>query len=138
MRSYGIVTDIEDVLRIASRISDSVIGEPFLPDFQIRANFFFRAERKSAFDELNGSLQTCFWSHENVDVIRHDYKFVEQICGSTVVVESVDKKACPTLVAKVSATVPRRRCDHVGLAVICGVFAFGLHALPQRLKPRIF
>src|ERR1035441_1820011 len=104
--SHGIVVDIGNVNGIIIRIPDTMILKSLLPDFHIRAKFLLRSEGESAFDELNCFLQAGLWGDEHVKVVRHDHKFMKKIGRFPIVIERVDEKPGPALVAEQFATLP--------------------------------
>jgi len=57
-----------------------VVGEASLPDSKAFIQLFFHAVRKTTFDELQGLFQrnVCSGRNEQVKVIRHDHKFMQQ------------------------------------------------------------
>jgi hypothetical protein len=115
------------MLGVIASIPDAMILEPLLPHFHVRAEFLLRPKGKPAFDELNRLLQARHRRQKDMDMVRHNDEFMQKISHSPVVIESVDKKPCPSVIVEKRATFPRGRGSHVRLSIVGGVFSLRLH-----------
>ena len=70
---------VNRVQSIVARVANAMVGESFLPDSQVGAQFFFRSVRGSALNELDGLLEAGQGRQDCVQMIGHDHEFVEQI-----------------------------------------------------------
>ena len=71
--------DVFAMKGIVSRVPNPVVHITPLPDFSTEAGLFGDAKRKTAFNELDGTLESNLrrGSEEQVCVVRHDYEFVD-------------------------------------------------------------
>jgi hypothetical protein len=86
-----ILPNVIDVQQIVFRIANAMIRKTLLPDLDIRAKFLLGAVREPTLDELDSLFQTRLWGKENVNVIGHNYKLMQQICGAAIMANSVDE-----------------------------------------------
>lgn len=70
-----------------------------------------------------------------MNVVRHDDEFVQKVCSTAVMVDSVDEKLGPGTYTKESAALPGLSRDHVALTGVGRVFSLRPHCIPQGLKP---
>jgi hypothetical protein len=74
-------------------VSDAVVDVTTLPDFSV-AYDRPRPKRKAAFDELKGTLQGYFRGKQNMEVIRHDHEFVQQVLSlCAIAIQCLDKES---------------------------------------------
>ena len=96
-------------------IANAMVRKPCLPNFHRGLQFLLHSEGKSAFDELNRSLEGHARSEKDVKMIGHQYIFVEMIGAAPIGLESFQKQFSPALIAKESAPLPGLRGDKVCL-----------------------
>ena len=71
--------DVDAVLLEICDVSDAVIGEAALPNFQIAPELLFDSMRISAFDELHGAFdRNVDGCKEKMDVLGHQDKGVKK------------------------------------------------------------
>jgi hypothetical protein len=116
-------------------ISNPMIGEPSLPDFEIRPEFLFCPVRKPSLDELDCSFKRGYRSDEQVEMVGHQNKFVEEIGFASIGKQSFEEETGPGFGLKDGPALPCLRGDKVGLRVVGGVLACGFQNFPQGLKP---
>lgn len=106
------------------RISYAAVVVTGLPDLMREAQFFFRPKGKSAFDELHRSLQSLNRSDQQVKVIRHDHKLMQEILSlGAIVKQNVDEQPGHSVRLK---NVPLLKCGSGNeVAAISSVAAAG-------------
>src|SRR6266849_1170336 len=103
MLSNRILTNIRNVPQVVSYIANAMIRKTLLPNFHIRSQLLLRPIREPALDELDSLLQTRFRRDQNMDVIRHDDKFMQKICRTSVMIERVNHEQRPTILGEKSS-----------------------------------
>ncbi|HVR26649.1 MAG TPA: hypothetical protein VMU26_25390 [Candidatus Polarisedimenticolia bacterium] len=88
-----ILPNVIDVQQVVFRIANATIRKTLLPDLGIRAKFLFGAVREPTLDEdeLDSLFQIRLWDKENVNVIGHNYKLMQQTCGAAIMAKGVDE-----------------------------------------------
>ena len=66
-------------LAVLPVVTDSPVIEAGLPNLADEAKFLLGAEGKSALDQLHGFFYRVGWSKDQMNVVRHDDKIMEQI-----------------------------------------------------------
>ncbi len=69
--------NIPTMLFIIIPIANAMIRETALPNLRARSHFFLIAKRISALDKLHGLLQGRLRLQDQMNMIRHDNKFVK-------------------------------------------------------------
>jgi len=120
------------------QVANAVIGKAALPNFHSALKFLLSAERKPAFDELDGVLESDCGCDQNVKVVGHEHVFMQQIGAATVGVKRLKKQAGPWGVVEERPPLPCRCRDKVGLLIVGRMLARGFqNQLLQGLKPRL-
>ena len=70
-------------------VADPVVDITTLPDFSLHLQALAGAMRKASFYKLDSAFESYArsGSEENVEVIRHDYEFVQEVFPLVAVVE---------------------------------------------------
>ena len=100
-----------------------MIGKPLLPDLHVRAQLFLGAIRKSTLNELDCFFQTRLRRKQNVNMVGHDNKLMQQIRRPAIVKNRINHQPRPRLSREKRTPFPRSRRDHVGVARVRGVFS---------------
>lgn len=107
----------------------------WLPKLPHKSQFFSRPIGKAAFDELQGSLQCFRRGYEQMKVVGHHHKFVQEVSLLlTVVQENIHKQLCHPAGLEQVPLLKRRSGDEV-TAIPSIPAMWGGHRSPQRLKP---
>ncbi len=82
------------------RIPNTMVGKAATPYLRVRSKLRFYTVRESALDELNRPFQRAGWRNEQMKMIGHQDKFVQQIGLAPIVKQNLEKQSRPSLGAK--------------------------------------
>src|SRR5271154_506729 len=78
-------------------IPNPMIRKPCNPNLTLPAKFSFGSKRESALQTLHRQFETHYWSDQNMEVIGHYDKAMQQIPLRPIVVQRLEKQLCPPL-----------------------------------------
>src|SRR5207247_10155099 len=84
---HGIHLDVKAKGALLRQIPDPPVIKALFPDLTSKDSFLLRPVRKTAFDELQRSLQSDNRSKQQMKMVWHDYKFMQQIFALCTIVE---------------------------------------------------
>ena len=96
------------------QVTNSVVGESFLPNLPLPAKFFLRPIGEAALDVLHGSLQTLKRRQEQMNMVWHQDILVQQI-RTPVIFQHLQEEVCPSLVTEKRFALRSLRSDEVCL-----------------------
>jgi|SRR5579863_5236481 len=128
---------------VIERLADAMVRETPLPYLYPRTRFLHKSVRIATLDELHGALKSEGWlgSEQEMDVVRHQNKFVKLKDSAVVISEKgFDKKCCCRFRPEERPSFPNHRsyekrtiCKAVHFTAAESRFLLG--PLFARLKP---
>ena len=98
--------DIVPMPIVVFSIANPVVSKSSPPYLRIGSKFLISPVRKTTLDQLNRPLQRACRRDQQVKMIRHENKFVQQVRLTPVVQEVLEKQPGPCFCTKQSPALP--------------------------------